>query len=626
MNDNPPEKTDSFRCDQIREKISINRQLLQTSEVNAAVGEFPECADAQRQLADTLNAIERKLEDIPPIDIAVLGPSRHGKSTLLNSLAAQDLLPTSDVKPCTASILKMTWSEDWSVRIKFVELEQLKRDWGEAVKDARIEMEERQNAGSENNADPSFIRNTLRRFLTLFKIDDQLPPQEMIEAVRNGKLTGRIVKSIKDGELVLPAADIETMKALIQKYLSTDDVYWTIVAQCEILGPFDNWHPSLTLVDLPGTNDTDPQRTAVTNSVREKCTAVAIVTSDSNLGPDIEAWLRHSSVLSNFLEATKKRRQRLFIVRTKVDSYHPEIDDDVDDISEEEEARQYAAAIEKYKKEQTDSYHTMLQDIAGPKLPNGDDEDARAKRVELLSRISEIPVYYVSALAHEVFSGRHRAGKRTRRQLSEYFDDDIQKTGIPQLRDSFVEIAKEYLAENFYDDLEDELESEARHMAAVFRSCSSILKAEIADGRKALTTVVTNVKSELLPWWKSEVSTIGRQFGDQLQFGSDGIMTKLKYASEMSKRRFGDKIQLWSNYHWASLRAATRKNGSHITSRGQSIDFAEDICTVLVDDVLLAWSQFRDDVIENQVSEITNDLVAELNERLENFKTLTEVP
>ncbi|MDB4372427.1 hypothetical protein N9Z53_01495 [Mariniblastus sp.] len=35
MNDNPPEKTDSYRCDQIREKISINRQLLQTSEVNA---------------------------------------------------------------------------------------------------------------------------------------------------------------------------------------------------------------------------------------------------------------------------------------------------------------------------------------------------------------------------------------------------------------------------------------------------------------------------------------------------------------------------------------------------------------------------------------------------------------
>ena len=91
--------------------------------------------------------------------------------------------------------------------------------------------------------------------------------------------------------------------------MSTSDVYWTIVEDCEINGPFENWHHSLSLVDLPGTNDSDPQRTLVTNSVRESATAVAIVTSDSNIGPDIEEWLRNSSVLANFLESTNKRKQ-----------------------------------------------------------------------------------------------------------------------------------------------------------------------------------------------------------------------------------------------------------------------------------------------------------------------------
>ena len=185
-------------------------------------------------------------------------------------------------------------------------------------------------------------------------------------------------------------------------------------------------------MDVPGTNDTDPQRTAITNSLRRTAKAVAICTSDSNLGTDIQSWLRNSSVLGDFLEATEQSRQHLFILRTKFDSYHPEIDESqIDEDDEESEDRLYRAAIERHKVQQTESYREMFRNIAAPLLPLGNSPEEQQKREEMVERINGIRVFFVSALAHEAFAGRLKAGARQKRRLSEHFHDDPDATGIP---------------------------------------------------------------------------------------------------------------------------------------------------------------------------------------------------
>lgn len=345
------------RFDVIRKKIDLLRASLMQDQVVRAAAEFPECEAAIKRLRITLGGIEEKLSKLPTIDVAVLGPSRHGKSTLLNSLVANDLLPTSDVKPCTASVLKMAWSPQWSVRVKFVSYDQLNNDWRQALQDANDELNhQREGDQSQVNEDTRFVRNVLQRFIQLFRVNPDLPPVELVEEIRRATIP-HAIKKLLGQDAVVRATDVEGMRAALAKYLSTSDVYWTIVEDCEINGPFENWHHSLSLVDLPGTNDSDPQRTLVTNSVRESATAVAIVTSDSNIGPDIEEWLRNSSVLANFLESTNKRKQRLFIIRTKLDSYHPEISLTNAEISDEEESQLYLDAIQRYKTEQSNAYH-----------------------------------------------------------------------------------------------------------------------------------------------------------------------------------------------------------------------------------------------------------------------------
>jgi hypothetical protein len=615
------------RVAQIRNRIATIRRALTCESATEASSNYAECAEAIQRIEGKLSEFENRLDDIPPIDVVVLGPSRHGKSTLLNSLVQTELLPTSDVKPCTASILTLNYAEEWTVHLKFVNREHLLSDWREAVRDAQEALSLQSGGEDEVTTDePRFIKSVLQRFIQLFRIDPDLPPDQLLTAVKDAGIPAEHAKWLGRTTKVR-AENIEGMRAAVARYLSTKDVFWTIVERCDIYGPFPAWHPSLKLVDLPGTNDTDPQRTLITNSLRESATAVAIVTSDSNIGPDVESWLRNSSVLANFLEATDKRRQRLFIIRTKLDSYHPNIDSSMlKDLSEEEENLVHRRAVDAYKTEQTSTFLAMLRDIAGPKLPSGMDEESRRRRADLLTKIDEIQVFFVSALAHEVFSQRYSTSRKAQRQLSEYFDDDIEATGVPDLRRFLIDVASTYLSENFYDDLESAIESEVRLLASSFQKIRAATRAELVGGRQTLQAIVTTVRDDLIPWLKSEVSRRSEQFQLQTLSGANGISHRLKQVEAMSERRFEDKITIWTTLHWASLRSVARKSGVHVTSRGRSIDINEDICSVLVDDVLLAWTHFRDHLIAEQITNITDGLASEVQRRLQDLQQGHGIP
>ena len=615
------------RAAKIRHRINEILIALNSGDTIAATRTYPECVEAVARIKNKLAEFESSLGDIPPIDVVVLGPSRHGKSTLLNSLVQTELLPTSDVKPCTASILTLNYAPEWSVHLQFVNREQILGDWREAVRDAQEALDLQASGEDEVSAEePRFIKSVLQRFIQLFRVDPDLPPDQLLAAVQNAKIPADTAQWLGKNTKV-KADNIIGMRSVVAKYLSTKDVYWTIVEHCNIFGPFPEWHPSLKLVDLPGTNDTDPHRTAITKRLQESATAVAIVTSDSNIGPDIESWLRNSSVLANFLEATDKRRQRLFIIRTKLDSYHPSINRDlVVGLSENEENQIHRKAVESYQAEQTSTFLAMLRNIAGPKLPSGLDDVSRSRRAELLARIGNIRVFFVSALAHEVFSRRFPTSRKTERHLSDYFDGDIKATGVPALRTFLTDVASTYLSENFYDDLESTIESEVRLLASSFQKIRAATRAELAGGIKSLQEIVTRVKDELIPWLNREVAEKSEQFRLKTTIGATGIMHRLKQVEVMSERRINDKVTIWSSLHWASLRSVARKGGIHVTSRGRNIDINEDICSVLVDDVVLAWIHFRDHLISEGIESITIGLSAEIERRLHELQQGHGIP
>ena len=612
----------------IREQIAEIHRSLAAKEVVAARNRVPGCDEEVSRLQRLVTEIEERLENVPAIEIAFLGPSRHGKSTLLNALAAQSLLPTSDTRPCTASILRLKWAADWAVTVSFVEKDELVSDWKTAVVEADdyLKRLDSKNVDGESADDPKYLLNTLQRFIQLFRLNREDDPVRLLEQVRTAKIPSEIGRLL--GTRAQPTTNsFQTMKGVVAKYLSTQDVYWTIVEECEIAGPFEHWHEKLSLVDLPGTNDSNPQRAATTNSLREESQAVAIVTSDSNLGPDIESWLRNSSVLSEFLEAQASRRQRLFIIRTKLDAYHPQDDNFVDD-DEAEEERRYQAAFAKYKVEQAASYHEMFREIILPKLPSGPASSAMTeKRQELLSRVREIPVHFVSAYAYEAFEGRATGtSPRNLRRLKEHFSGDPLATGIPDLRAYINQIAAEYLAVNFYEDIQSRLEREVGLLAQYFQKEASAVQAQMAGAGESVRALVVQVQNQVIPWIGSEVNQRTTEFQRQATAGGNEVRQRLDQVWAMSSRRLADKQDKWKLYHWNSLRSTARKGGSHTTWRGDHIDINEDICDVLVGDVILAWTSYRDYLIQKHISELTDEFSQRLQVRMREAARQTADP
>jgi GTPase SAR1 family protein len=602
---------------------ALNR-LIQLIDKPALVEELQRTAQGVHRLERTRDVIaqaDKQLRTPPQISIALLGPSRNGKSTLLNALTSHSILPTSDIRPCTASIIRLKWSPTWTLQINYVSLEELRADLDKALGDARDYVNQlARKTLTDQPDDPRYLQQELSRFTTLLRIDDKLPPRSLVEAVQSAVIPGAIA-GLLGKQQVVEVEHAERLVKTLKKYLSTEDVYWTIVSSCEIGGPFSDWHQALELVDVPGTNDTNVERARITNSLQQQCRAVAIVTSESNLGNDIQDWLRNSSVLARFLEARESDYQRIIVIRTKFDSYQPEISLD-SDASEEDELDAFRQAVAAHKQRQTEAFHDMLKQIASPLLPVGETPDELTVYHDRIRRIESIPVFFVSAVAHEAFAGRMRATRQQRQRMVDHFGDDVTGTGIPALRSHFTDLSQAALEGSFYAEIYHDCTEELDRLVQYFRSQRVLATADTANSGAAVTQLIERTRSQVLPWLSQTVNKHTDQFTKAAQEQSNHLKRRMEEIARVSQRRLEDKIDKWSNLAWNTLRATARKGGEHRTSGGNHIDINNDICTVLVDELIVGWSAYRDEVIAQQISSATHTIATQLCERLSQLATL----
>jgi hypothetical protein len=612
----------------IRARIAVIVQSLVSPQFQTSIAGVGGAEEQVSRLMTRLGDLDRELTQVPTISVALLGPSRHGKSTLLNALAQCDILPMSDIKPCTASIVSLKRAEQWGFELKFIDQRRLLLERKQAVEDAYqyLDRVARRFESSESADDPQYIYSILQRFIQLLRIDPNLPPQDLVRTIETTEIPPIIQRLL--GQVAKPrSADLDEMKNTVEKYLSTKDIYWTIVDSCEISGPFTDWHPNLKLVDVPGTNDTDPHRTAITNRLRKTAKAVAICTSDSNLGPDIQSWLRNSSVLADFLEASEQSRQHLFILRTKFDAYHPQIDESlIDENDDESEDRLMQEAIAVHKRKQTESYREMFRNIATPLLPLGAVPEERAKRDEMVARINGINVFFVSALAHEAFAGRLKAGARTKRQLSEHFHDDPEATGIPALKRFSNQLADEYLNKYFFQDIERRLRTEVDLLVRFFRQQWTTLNAELSGGSNAIARLVKLLDQRIIPSLKTKVDHGVESFRKSSKSFSSQITNQLRSNQSKLKEKLAGKQAGWRLLHWNSLRAVGRKNGVHMTYQGSHIDFNNDICSLFLDDVSLSWTTFRDTIVHDGIERLIEDISQTLQQEIDTAASESDAP
>ena len=205
-----------------RGSLAAYRKVLASACIGAARREIPESEPEVKRLIATLDRVETELGKVPSIEVAVLGPSRHGKSTLLNSLAGCSLLPMSDIKPCTAAVVTLCWETEWKFRLRFVTPRDLEEARQQALQDADeyLERFRRQDLQDEQPDDPRYLKSILQRFLTLYGINQDESPERLVAAVGEAVLPKRTSALL--GQVATPTSpDLARMQvSSVEKYLS----------------------------------------------------------------------------------------------------------------------------------------------------------------------------------------------------------------------------------------------------------------------------------------------------------------------------------------------------------------------------------------------------------------------
>jgi 5-methylcytosine-specific restriction protein A len=163
-------------------------------------------------------------------------------------------------------------------------------------------------------------------------------------------------------------------------------------------------------------------------------------------------------------------------------------------------------------------------------------------------------------------------------------------------------------------------------LALYFQKQTSAVQAELAGAGKSVRALVVHVQNQVIPWIGNEVGLRTNDFKRKASAGGNEIRQRLDQVWAMSDLRLADKQDKWKLYHWNSLRTTARKGGCHTTWRGDHIDICEDICGVLVGDVILAWTTYRDYLIQKHIDEVTDEFSQKLQGRLREAATQTADP
>ena len=259
----------------------------------------------QQRLTELKRLHEQALA-APVFSIRFLGDTQNGKSTLINALLGRKILPEGHVGACSATIVRCRYNEQpkITVRFRYTSQTQLVADLAAKSRDAELALQEEESPANQREA----VCNFLGRFLRLLDIDrDQVQnPADLIERCRKRSLDFP-EKKLLGTEEILEATPENDQR--IAENLSARGRSAFIVDECLIQGDFPGWHPSMELVDMPGTNAFNPWDDQVNTRLKQRVGGLAIVTSGTQLNDSVMEWFKETSILGERRSATPAARR-----------------------------------------------------------------------------------------------------------------------------------------------------------------------------------------------------------------------------------------------------------------------------------------------------------------------------
>lgn len=618
------------------------------------------------------NRLNRILSRSDQVTVCFLGNSGVGKSTLLNALAAgdQQVLPAGGIGPLTAQATEVSFSEIHKFRVTYHPKEKLwqtvfaiesriKRqakllkqnsnvdslnnyvnDNEEIVEEIILSEDEKNEAlndatSNEKKSDEGLISDTLEGYIKQAKnivCGNQFSEQTLeylVDALRIscslktkwGKMPvgddiQRIdrVKKILDlnkGERFYERSSngdhrafMEDLKAHAAGYLSP------LIERIEVGWPADVLKAGVKLVDLPGVGIAQDSYRDVTKSyVREKARAVIIVVDRAGPTESTVDLLRTSGYWDRLVGAADDPSSdpcSMLIAVTKVD-----------DVMQEEWANLVANLAdglprpkkrEVFSKLVADFKPRMLTQISQQLESIGESNNSSVTAARLQARKSILETLQI----HPV------SAPEMRRLLIDDEEDksflsDIDQSGVPQLQQSLIDLAKEEQVKK----QNQLLEVSNRLKVSVLTDLQMVKVAWNADTRateeaERLSVALDVFLSEKKEEYRARAAGFREYLKETVQVMIEALVHEARAEAEIEVQRY---LRSLNSAHWGTLRAAVRRGGTFYGSR--HINLPDDITGFFQEPMAAVWGQKLLTNIRKRTSDLAEDIEQMVNELCE---------
>jgi GTPase SAR1 family protein len=537
-----------------------------------------------------LDEIHERSQKQPEVAISLVGGTGAGKSTLLNALIGVRVLPVRNMQACTAATCEVSYADGpYRARVEFISRE----SWEREVQLLLGDLRDTQGVLDDDSAaDPSIpISRAVREKLwTVYRPSEEgdlasFDPFRLVEPPD-------IKAYLDSGNTEIESADVDDFRKQVKRFLDSQHRFWPIVRTVAIRGPFALLRDGAKIIDLPGINDPNETREAVTKSHLKTCRFVWLVFNIKRaLTKDAIQLMQSDDFLRQVV--MDGRADSLTFVGTAADDVDHETGIEEFQLDDDATIIDVVAARNKgvrdVIREQLDDLSLRLAQLA---------HEQRDTAVRLAARLKASKIFTVSAREYLRLEGLARTN-------SAGFAD-VDQTEVPALVAHLRKISHGYGVTAHCQALDRQLNLIAAEIQGELQSQQAILynRAEISErGRKEMRAAVEAARTFL----DHDLDDARERLAQDLEASQSVLAERVKRAVERARHDLDQTLDRWQRMHHNTIKAVCRRGGAYVGTHRN--DFPADLAKPILDGIAFAWSEFFGERLRQTLEKWTERLL-----------------